>query len=295
MTTSARILEHPFSFRCGEAKGKAGVGQVNDNEKFHWHAVTGDRRKSRVTTPKTFEQCVVVRVGYMCRGFADNGERAHVCRPRIFSTHPTTIIVRFPAPKKPVTPGLGQLLGGGNDFWKEKGLTLVLRGRWAVDTPDSLRCDEKANRFGRVEEDNRLILQSKGSEMEERDTRQGVNCTEKELMVNKLVGWGSFGGNSHHHLSLISSLVFFLVRRRGRGAERKARSGGVPAPSRNEVAIVNLKLVLVKQLENDILQRSRSSRVPVPESAALRGGFAIVSDLSEERHAQPLTGPLGWF
>jgi catabolite repression protein CreC len=37
-------------------------------------------------------------------------------------THPTrlsTITVRFPA-KQPAAQGLGQLLGGGKDFWKEK-------------------------------------------------------------------------------------------------------------------------------------------------------------------------------
>jgi hypothetical protein len=40
--------------------------------------------------------------------------------------HPTrlsTITVRFPATKQPAIQGLGQLLGGGKDFWKEKGLT----------------------------------------------------------------------------------------------------------------------------------------------------------------------------
>ena len=39
--------------------------------------------------------------------------------------HPTrlsTITVRFPATKQPAIQGLGQLLGGGKDFWKEKGL-----------------------------------------------------------------------------------------------------------------------------------------------------------------------------
>ncbi|KAH9071199.1 WD40 repeat-like protein [Lactarius deliciosus] len=41
----------------------------------------------------------------------------------IFPTRLSTITVRFPAPKQPATPGLGQLLGGGKDFWKEKGLT----------------------------------------------------------------------------------------------------------------------------------------------------------------------------
>lgn len=38
--------------------------------------------------------------------------------------HPTrlsTITVRFPATKQPAIQGLGQLLGGGKDFWKEKG------------------------------------------------------------------------------------------------------------------------------------------------------------------------------
>jgi hypothetical protein len=30
--------------------------------------------------------------------------------------------VRFPATKQPAIQGLGQLLGGGKDFWKEKGL-----------------------------------------------------------------------------------------------------------------------------------------------------------------------------
>ncbi|KAI9446155.1 WD40 repeat-like protein [Lactarius indigo] len=41
----------------------------------------------------------------------------------IFPTRLSSITVRFPAPKQPATPGLGQLLGGGKDFWKEKGLT----------------------------------------------------------------------------------------------------------------------------------------------------------------------------
>jgi hypothetical protein len=39
--------------------------------------------------------------------------------------HPTrlsTVTVRFPATKQPAIQGLGQLLGGGKDFWKEKGL-----------------------------------------------------------------------------------------------------------------------------------------------------------------------------
>ncbi|KAH9027599.1 hypothetical protein EDB85DRAFT_2171733 [Lactarius pseudohatsudake] len=166
-----------------------------------------------VATPKIFEQCVV-----------------------IFPTRPTTITVRFPAPKKPVTPGFGQLLGGGNDFWKEKGLTLILRGRWAV----------RANRFGNVEED-RLILRTGTSRVgyctvqscgRENDL-PSLRRTNKT--INQAAGWGSFGGNSHHHLSMISSLSFL------------ARSGGIPASSRNEVAIVKLVLVLVKQLENDIL------------------------------------------
>jgi hypothetical protein len=42
--------------------------------------------------------------------------------------HPTrlsTITVRFPATKQPAIQGLGQLLGGGKDFWKEKGLAPI--------------------------------------------------------------------------------------------------------------------------------------------------------------------------
>ena len=34
----------------------------------------------------------------------------------------STITVRFPATKQPAIQGLGQLLGGGKNFWKEKGL-----------------------------------------------------------------------------------------------------------------------------------------------------------------------------
>ena len=41
----------------------------------------------------------------------------------LFPTRLSTITVRFPASKQPAMPGLGQLLGGGKDFWKEKGLT----------------------------------------------------------------------------------------------------------------------------------------------------------------------------
>src|SRR6266404_1388169 len=40
----------------------------------------------------------------------------------LFPTRLSTITVRFPATKQPAMPGLGQLLGGGKDFWKEKGL-----------------------------------------------------------------------------------------------------------------------------------------------------------------------------
>ncbi|KAH9023877.1 hypothetical protein EDB84DRAFT_450851 [Lactarius hengduanensis] len=76
-------------------------------------------------------------------------------------------------------------------------------------------------------------------------------------MVKKLVGWGSIGGNSHHHLSMISSLSF-LVRRRGDTPSPFRRRGRAEGTLRwrscaVEVAIVKLVLVLVKQLENDIL------------------------------------------
>lgn len=40
----------------------------------------------------------------------------------IYPTRLSTITVRFPATKQPAMQGLGQLLGGGKDFWKEKGL-----------------------------------------------------------------------------------------------------------------------------------------------------------------------------
>jgi catabolite repression protein CreC len=40
--------------------------------------------------------------------------------PPIYPTRLSTITVRFPA-KQPPAQGLGQLLGGGKDFWKEKG------------------------------------------------------------------------------------------------------------------------------------------------------------------------------
>jgi hypothetical protein len=42
--------------------------------------------------------------------------------PVYYPTRLSTITVRFPATKQPAIQGLGQLLGGGKDFWKEKGL-----------------------------------------------------------------------------------------------------------------------------------------------------------------------------
>lgn len=47
---------------------------------------------------------------------------AHTAPPPVYPTRLSTITVRFPATKQPAIQGLGQLLGGGKDFWKEKGL-----------------------------------------------------------------------------------------------------------------------------------------------------------------------------
>ncbi len=48
---------------------------------------------------------------------------AHTAPPPMHPTRLSTITVRFPATKQPAAiQGLGQLLGGGKDFWKEKGL-----------------------------------------------------------------------------------------------------------------------------------------------------------------------------
>jgi hypothetical protein len=61
----------------------------------------------------------VARVG----GKHEKGEEdviIHNTPPPIYPTHLSTITVRFPA-KQPPAQGLGQLLGGGKDFWKEKG------------------------------------------------------------------------------------------------------------------------------------------------------------------------------
>ncbi|KAI0064535.1 WD40 repeat-like protein [Artomyces pyxidatus] len=40
----------------------------------------------------------------------------------IYPTRLSTVTIRFPATKQAGGPGLGQLLGGGKDFWKERGL-----------------------------------------------------------------------------------------------------------------------------------------------------------------------------
>jgi len=47
---------------------------------------------------------------------------SHNAPAPIYPTRLSNITVRFPATKQPATQGLGQLLGGGKDFWKEKGL-----------------------------------------------------------------------------------------------------------------------------------------------------------------------------
>ncbi|KAH9958312.1 WD40 repeat-like protein [Russula dissimulans] len=47
---------------------------------------------------------------------------AHNAPTPIHPTRLSNITVRFPATKQPAIQGLGQLLGGGKDFWKEKGL-----------------------------------------------------------------------------------------------------------------------------------------------------------------------------
>jgi hypothetical protein len=47
---------------------------------------------------------------------------AHSAPSPVYPTRLSTITVRFPATKQPAIQGLGQLLGGGKDFWKEKGL-----------------------------------------------------------------------------------------------------------------------------------------------------------------------------
>jgi catabolite repression protein CreC len=47
---------------------------------------------------------------------------AHTVPHPLYPTRLSTITVRFPATKQPAIQGLGQLLGGGKDFWKEKGL-----------------------------------------------------------------------------------------------------------------------------------------------------------------------------
>lgn len=46
---------------------------------------------------------------------------AHNAPAPIYPAQLSTITVRFPATKQPAIQGLGQLLGGGKDFWKEKG------------------------------------------------------------------------------------------------------------------------------------------------------------------------------
>lgn len=48
----------------------------------------------------------------------------HTAPPPTYPTRLSTISVRFPA-KQPAVQGLGQLLGGGKDFWKEKGLAPI--------------------------------------------------------------------------------------------------------------------------------------------------------------------------
>jgi hypothetical protein len=47
---------------------------------------------------------------------------AHNAPLPIYPSRLSTITVRFPATRQPAIQGLGQLLGGGKDFWKEKGL-----------------------------------------------------------------------------------------------------------------------------------------------------------------------------
>jgi hypothetical protein len=47
---------------------------------------------------------------------------AHNTPVPTYPTRLSTISVRFPATRQPAIQGLGQLLGGGKDFWKEKGL-----------------------------------------------------------------------------------------------------------------------------------------------------------------------------
>lgn len=49
------------------------------------------------------------------------GPIPHTAPLPIHPTRLSTITVRFPATKQPAIQGLGQLLGGGKDFWKEKG------------------------------------------------------------------------------------------------------------------------------------------------------------------------------
>jgi len=106
---------------------------------------------------------------------------------------------------------------------------------------DDLRCDGRTYRFGSVGEDNKLILW---------DFSSGI------LHRPKL--------HSHHHRLSMASSLSLGVRRRGDTltADRSTlhlpppgAEGPLPryhpAPSRNEVAIV--QPVLVKQLENDIL------------------------------------------
>jgi len=47
---------------------------------------------------------------------------AHNAPLPTYPTRLSTVTVRFPATKQPAIQGLGQLLGSGKDFWKEKGL-----------------------------------------------------------------------------------------------------------------------------------------------------------------------------
>ncbi|EIN07210.1 WD40 repeat-like protein [Punctularia strigosozonata HHB-11173 SS5] len=99
---------------------------------------------------------------------------------------------------------------------------------------DDLRCDGRTYRFGSVGEDNKLILWDFSSGALHRPKLQG---------------------NAHHQRMSMSSTVSLSMAVRSRlnlppGA-MDAMSRYHPAPSRNEVAVV--QPVLVKHLENDIL------------------------------------------
>ena len=93
----------------------------------HWHAALNGSVVQRSQLPSVFPPTIENELTSVApEGVYSVTEDhraipvAHNAPAPIYPTRLSTITVRFPGTRQPAIQGLGQLLGGGKDFWKEK-------------------------------------------------------------------------------------------------------------------------------------------------------------------------------